>query len=63
MHSSVQSEILSFFFPLYNKWKMSNMHMHLGFLLIPTVFHFLLEIMIYEMISIILPEVVKKIKN
>lgn len=40
---------------------MWNMHMHLGFLLIPTVFHFLFEIMIYVMISVILPEVVKKL--
>lgn len=39
---------------------MSNMHVNLGFLLIPTVFHFLFEIMIYLMIRVILHEVGKK---
>lgn len=36
------------------------MHVHLGFLLIPTVFHFLCEIMTYVMISVIPPKVVIK---
>jgi len=39
---------------------MSNTHVHLGFLLITAVFHFLFRIMFYAMVGIILPEVGKK---
>lgn len=49
------------FLPLSDKWKMSNVYMCRGFLLIPAVFHFLFEIMIYVMISVIILEWKKKL--